>query len=94
MRIVIKRRIAQWVLALINEQLEPVREELKRLSREAEMAHHRVGLANIRTQHVEHYLGLRHHKFKRGEQQWKFNQIASDVARGLKPTQIFTRKAA
>ena len=60
-------------------------EELQTLPEQVEQAHVRIGLANIRSQHIEHYLGLRHHKFQHREVMWAFKQAHSDIKNQTTP---------
>jgi len=58
---------------------------LKNLNEEVQAAHTRVNLSNTRMKHIEHYLGLREHTFEEKDKRWNFNQIQTDIEKGVNP---------
>lgn len=48
---------------------------------EAKAAHERIELLAQRVAHVEHYAGMRNHRFEEGNRRWKFRQIRDDINR-------------
>lgn len=65
-------------------------------STEAELraAHQRIDLLSMRLAQVEHYLGMRRHKFDSSEARWHFQQVKSDVRKNAQPRERHTQKAA
>lgn len=68
-------------LALDAMRKEEVAQEnaIKELKHDNEMLHRRLSLCNRRSEHIEHYLGLRSHSFTNGERMWDFHQITHDL---------------
>lgn len=54
-----------------------------------EQVHARINLTNQRIAQIEHYLGMREHKFEEKNQMWDFNQVSTDVIAQKKPKSKF-----
>jgi hypothetical protein len=48
---------------------------------EARAAHERIELLTQRVAQIEHYAGMRNHKFPANNQRWQFRQIRNDINR-------------
>lgn len=72
-------------LASIENTVVDLLAVIDNLESELKQAHKRINLANTRSSHIEHYLGLRHFKFTARENTWGFGQVQQDVKQSLKP---------
>ena len=59
--------------------------KVKELEAEIADAHKRVNLSNLRVALLEHYLGMRRHKFKPRDKRWRYHQVLDDVRKGEAP---------
>lgn len=57
------------------------------LAEELKDAHQRLSLMALRVSHLEHYIGLRKHKFSEANKRWRYGQIAEDVQSGQTPVE-------
>jgi hypothetical protein len=76
---------------LNDAALQGVTVEAQRCTRENVALHNRISMANQRSAHIEHYVGLRSHSFKPGERMWAFHQLLVDVNAGSRPVSLFSK---
>lgn len=53
------------------------------------MLHRRMDMINNRLAQIEHYLGMRHHRFPANDDVWGFQQIKQDVQQPGPPRSRF-----
>jgi hypothetical protein len=73
----------------LNRQMQSMQMDLDVIKANGVNVHVRLDLANTRTAHVEHYLGLRQHKFTPSDQMWGFFQSRDDIQKGKRPVSMF-----
>lgn len=88
-------------IAALESKVEDLEESLAMMfaenvanAKELANLHNRLNMANGRTAHVEHYLGIRFHNFPDGERMWDFRQIMNDMSHSTKPKSRFAKKVA
>lgn len=73
----------------LGRQIQSLQMDLDVIKANGVNVHNRLDLANQRTAHVEHYLGLRQHQFVEHEKMWGFFQARDDIQKGKRPVSLF-----